>query len=248
MNIFRGRVLVSIFLILLGVTLLVNNLNIEGVELNLRTYWPVFPLLWGLGIVMESLGRERGGDMRSYFSSGQFLTGLVVIFISGAYLGRNLDWFQVDFSLFWRLFWPAIIILIGISLFRGRPFPRSSEKANWAVMGEVNKGRMEWDLKNESYMAFMGGVKLDLGRARIPAGQTVLDCTAIMGGIDIYVPGGIGVIMEGNAVLGGLDFLKEEAGGIIANKRVEVGLKDNPERVVVIRATAIMGGVTVKKV
>ncbi len=248
MSFFRGRVLVSIFLILLGVTLLVNNLDIEGVDLNLRTYWPVFPLLWGLGIALESLGRVTRDGKKTYFSSGQFITGLVVILVSGAYLGRNLGWFQVDFSLFWRLFWPLVIILVGVSLFRGgRPLGRSSGKANWAVMGEVNRGRMTWDLKDESYVAFMGGVKLDLSRARIPEGQTVLDCTAFMGGIDIYVPGDIGVIMDGNAVMGGLEFLQEEAGGIIANKRVEVGLHDNPDRVVVIRGTAVMGGITVKK-
>jgi lia operon protein LiaF len=111
----------------------------------------------------------------------------------------------------------------------------------------VDRGRLAWDLKDESYVAFMGGVKLDLTRARIPEGRTVLDCTAFMGGIDIFVPDGIGLIMDGNTVLGGLDFLKEEAGGIIANKRVEAGLQENPDRVVVIRATAVMGGITVKR-
>jgi lia operon protein LiaF len=247
MSFLRGRVLLSLFLILLGVTLLVNNLNIEGFELDLGTYWPVFPLLWGVGMALESMGREARDGHKAHFSMGQLVTGLVVIFISAAYLGRNLELFLIDFSTFWQLFWPIVIILIGISLFRGRAFTRGSSKANWAVMGEVDKGSMAWDLKNDSYVAVMGAIKLDLSRATIPEGRTELECTAIMGGIDIFVPDGIGVILDGNVVLGGVEFLRESAGGIIANKRMEFGLKENPSRVVIIKATAIMGGITVKR-
>lgn len=248
MSFLRGRVLLSVFLILLGVTLLLNNLNIGGFELDLGTYWPVFPLLWGVGIALEALGRETRDGEKAYFSMGQFITGLVVIFISAAYLGRNLELFLIDFSTFWQLFWPIVIILIGISLFRGRSFTRGSSKANWAVMGEVDKGTMAWDLKNDSYVAFMGAIKLDLSRANIPEGKTELECTAFMGGIDIFIPEGIGVILDGNAILGGVEFLRESAGGIMASKRVEFGLKDNPSRIVIIKATAIMGGITVKRI
>ena len=126
MSFLRGRVLLSVFLILLGVTLLLNNLNIEGFELDLGAYWPVFPLLWGVGMGLEAFRRETGDGHKSYFSMSQLVTSLVVIFISAAYLGRNLELFQIDFSTFWQLFWPIVIILIGISLFRGRAFTRGS--------------------------------------------------------------------------------------------------------------------------
>lgn len=248
MSFLRGRVLLSLFLILLGVTLLLNNLNIEGFELDLGTYWPVFPLLWGVGMLLESMGRETRDGHKAYFSMGQLLTGLVVIFISAAYLGRNLDLFHINFASFWQLFWPIVIILTGISLFRGRSFVKGSSKGNWAVMGEVDRGAMPWDLKNDSYVALMGAIKLDLSRANIPEGRTELECTAIMGGVDIFVPDGIGIILDGNTVLGGVEFLRESAGGIITNKRMEYGLKENPSRIVIIKATAIMGGITVKKI
>lgn len=247
MSFLRGRVLLSVFLILLGVTLLLNNLNIKGFELDLGTYWPVFPLLWGIGMGLESFRRETGDGHKAYFSMSQLVTSLVVIFISAAYLGRNLELFQINFTTFWQLFWPIVIILIGISLFRGRAFTRGS-KANWAFMGEVDKGTMAWDLRNDSYVAFMGAIKLDLSRANIPQGRTELECTAFMGGIDIFVPDGIGIILDGNVIMGGVEFLRESAGGIIANKRMEYGLKENPSRIVIIKATAIMGGITVKKI
>ncbi|HHX76906.1 MAG TPA: cell wall-active antibiotics response protein [Firmicutes bacterium] len=238
MNLFKGRVLLSIFLVLLGAVLLLNNLGIT--EINFRQYWPLFPLLWGLGLAVNA--KQEG----SFFSFGQFVSGLVVMAISTAYLLRNLDVWDPDFSLFWKLFWPVLLILAGVSILRGKMLS-SDTKTNWAVMGGVERGKTAWTLKDESFVALMGGINLDLTRAEIPEGETVLDCMAIMGGIDIIVPPGPALICEGTALLGGVDFLREGIGGIIAGKHFESGLVENPDRIVRIQARAILGGIEVKR-
>ncbi len=238
MNLFRGRVLLSIFLVLLGAVLLLNNLEIT--EISFWEYWPLFPLVWGLGLVVNA--KQKG----SSFSGGQFVSGLVVMAVSTAYLLRNLAIWNLDFALFWKLFWPVFLILAGVSILRGRMLS-SDSKASWAVMGGVERGKTTWSLKDESFVAFMGGIDLDLTRAEIPEGETVLDCTAVMGGIDIIVPPGLALICEGTALLGVVEFLKEGSGGIIANKHFQSGLEENPDRIIRIQARAILGGIEVKR-
>jgi predicted membrane protein len=81
-----------------------------------------------------------------------------------------------------------------------------------------NKG---WKLDDANIYTVMGGVDIDITVAEIPEREVVLNLIAIMGGIEIDVPKDITVICEGTAVLGGIDFFREGAGGIIANKRIE---------------------------
>ncbi len=250
MAIFRGRVLLSLILVFIGVVMLLNNLNVDiNIELGdlFRTYWPVLPLLGGISVLVDSGGKVREDGTKVAFSKGGVISGIIIIIISGAYLARNLGFIDVDFSLLWRLFWPGIFILAGLSLLKGKKLP-SGSKTNWAVMGGVDKGKTPWDLKSDSYVAFMGGIELDLSKANIPEGETLLDCTAFMGGIEIRVPEGIALICEGNAILGGIEFFNEETGGVIASKKVEIGLNENSTHIIRIQARAIMGGIEVKKV
>ncbi len=89
---------------------------------------------------------------------------------------------------------------------------------------------------------------LDLTRARLPEGETVLDLTAVMGGFDVKVPPDLPLSCEGWAVMGGVDFLGEEAGGIAATKRVADMPDTPPSKSLRIISRAVMGGVTVKRV
>ena len=87
----------------------------------------------------------------------------------------------------------------------------------------------------------------DLTKAVIPEGETVLDLTAIMGGIKVIVPPDLAVYCEGTAILGGIDFLGEGSGGIIASKTMSSGIKEDTKTRVKIYFSAIMGGVEVKR-
>lgn len=54
-----------------------------------------------------------------------------------------------------------------------------------------------------SATAIMGGVEIDLREVEFLSAHLTIQCLAIMGGIDITVPPGIGVEIGGTAVLGG---------------------------------------------
>lgn len=74
-----------------------------------------------------------------------------------------------------------------------------------AVMsGAVRKG--EWRVAAHiNAFAFWGGIELDLRRAVFAAQETTINCVAIMGGIEITVPPGVGVEVRGTGVMGGFE-------------------------------------------
>jgi hypothetical protein len=252
MRFFSGRLIIGLAVIVVGVMLLLNNL-VEGIDFNvgqlLRTYWPVIPLILGLNWLFLSFGSTASGEGKKiYFSWGQFITALIAIAIGVVFLGRNLGLFDFETRVFWSLLWPAILILIGINLLRGRAFS-GGKGGRFTFMGGANVGGAQpWKLESGSYFAFMGGIEMDLTAAEISEGETILDLTAIMGGIDVKIPKDLAVIYEGSAVLGGVTFKDQEDGGIIAGRKVEQNISDSAKNIVRIQARAIMGGVEIKEV
>ncbi len=248
MKFFHTRFLVGIIVLLIGISALLNVLGIT--DFNIRTiiftYWPVFLIIWGVSNLSDYFGgHSEEGETRVIRSLGQLIAGLIFIVIGFLILGRNLNLIDVDMALFWRLFWPIIIIIFGISLIRGVA-PAKGAKSHLAFMGGIDIGKKPFTLQSGTYFAFMGGIDMDLRSAEIPEGETVLDLTAVMGGIDIVVPSDLPVICEGTAILGGVEFLKEASGGIISTKKVEYLPEESSRRVrFVVRA--LMGGVDIQQ-
>lgn len=83
--------------------------------------------------------------------------------------------------------------------------------------------------------ALLGGAEIDLREARFAPGVTEIDCTAIMGGIEVIVPPGVRVESIGGAFMGGF----ATSGG-------ESIMLDPAQPVLRVSGLAIMGGVEVK--
>ncbi|MCJ7806555.1 MAG: cell wall-active antibiotics response protein [Clostridia bacterium] len=252
MRFFSGRLIIGLTVVAIGAMLLLNNL-VEGIDFNvgqlLRTYWPVILLILGLNWLFLSFGSASSGqDRKIYFSWGQLITALIAIAIGMIFRGRNLGLFYFDTRLFWNLVWPVVLILIGFNLMRGKSHS-GGKGGRFTFMGGTNIGGAQpWKLESGSYFAFMGGIEMDLTAAEIPEGETVLDLTAIMGGIDVKIPKDLSVIYEGSAVLGGVTFKDQEDGGIIGGRKVEQNITNSTKNIVRIQARAIMGGIEIKEV
>lgn len=81
-------------------------------------------------------------------------------------------------------------------------------------------------------VAMMGGIVLDFTQCRLSAMETVINVTAIMGGVDIKVPVGMTVIVDGIGIMGAFE----------DNANQHYG----PEAPVLrIKGFALMGGVNV---
>ncbi|MFR9797423.1 DUF1707 domain-containing protein [Streptomyces sp. MS06] len=59
--------------------------------------------------------------------------------------------------------------------------------------------------------ALMGGGQIDLREANFAAREVVINCVAIMGGVQITVPPGVEVVVGGVGVMGGFDDSEPEA-------------------------------------
>ncbi|MGM0653292.1 MAG: LiaF domain-containing protein [Bacillota bacterium] len=250
MRFLSGRVLLGLAVLVIGIVLLLGNLGLDiDIEIGqILRLWPVIPLVVGLNWIYLSFGStSAGGKSKSYFSWGQFITALIVLAVGVIFLGRNLGLFEVDTSLIFNVIWPVILIMVGVSLIRGRAFSGRGG-GRFAFMGGTNVGGAEtWKLENGSYFAFMGGIEMDLTNAELEQGETVLDLTAIMGGIEVKIPKDLPVIYEGSVVLGGVTFNNQEDGGIVGGRKIEHNISERAEKVVRIQARAIMGGIEIKE-
>lgn len=79
--------------------------------------------------------------------------------------------------------------------------------SSWAVAvmsGFERKGR--WTVPRRfNCFAFWGGGELDLREANFAAGEVVINCVAIMGGMNVVVPHGVEVVVNGVGFMGGFD-------------------------------------------
>ena len=220
-------------IILLGVGFLLGNFGLLEFNMShlVRTYWPLILLVVGVSYLQG--GRERGS----------YVSGFIFIILGLLFLGRNTGILSFDIRTFWQIFWPVVLILLGLSFMRG---PQVKGRNNWAVMGGVDRTNETWELEDGGYWAFMGGVDLDLRRAIIKEGEYYLNCNVVMGGIDITVPPDLTVKCEGTAILGGIEFLGKGNGGIFASVAAkQLGTKEDGGTVVHIYGRVFMGGIDV---
>ncbi|MGV9554981.1 DUF1707 SHOCT-like domain-containing protein [Streptomyces sp. NPDC003522] len=107
----------------------------------------------------------------------------------------------------------------------------------WAVAvmsGFQRKGR--WTVPRRfTAFTFWGGGELDLREADFAAGEVVINCVAVMGGLNVVVPPGVEVVVRGIGIMGGFDHREEGVPGAPGAPRV------------VITGFAFWGGVGVER-
>jgi hypothetical protein len=104
-----------------------------------------------------------------------------------------------------------------------------------ALLGGSER-RGAWTPPRELYtIAVMGGAGLDFREAVMPPGVTEVKVLALMGGVEIIVPPGLGVETHGIGLLGGFDALDQAPAE-----------SDREAPRLVIKGLACMGGVEVK--
>ncbi|MEW6182578.1 MAG: cell wall-active antibiotics response protein LiaF [Bacillota bacterium] len=240
MGLFRRRpMLAGVLIIALGTVWLLKNLGLLTMNVGdlFRVYWPVLLIAWGVDVLIP--GPDSGGGRPG---AGRLLNGLVLLVLGVVILGSNLGHYELNLGLVWKVFWPVLIILLGWSILRGGV----AGGTHLAVMSGLELKNQDWKLEDGNYLALMGGAKIDLSVAEIPPRETVIGITAIMGGVEVWVPRELNVECEGTAILGGLKFFREEGGGIIASRRLtRPGSADSQARVK-IYCRAVMGGIEIK--
>ena len=242
----RGPMWRGVVAILLGLLWLLNNIGMTHIAVGrlITVYWPVLFIIWGLEIILRETAYRSQEESRSTGLRSTVLNGVILAVLGAVILGSNLGIWHLNFSVVWKVFWPVILILIGWSLLRG---VTSTGGTHWAIMSGIELRNKGWKLESGNMIAFMGGINLDLTVAEIPEADTVLNLTAIMGGIEVKVPDDVSVECEGTAILGGVTFLGESAGGVISSRRFGTREVDMSKKKVTIHSRTVMGSVEVKR-
>jgi hypothetical protein len=84
-----------------------------------------------------------------------------------------------------------------------RPELVSERQVILAVMGGAERKGAWTPPRHLHVLTVMGGAHLDFRDARFPAGVTELTCFVMMGGVEVIVPPGVHVEMNGLALMGG---------------------------------------------
>lgn len=217
----RGRLSLGLVLIALGVVLTLGQAGLFRLE-GLGRFWPL--LLLGVGWVKVGQPLE----------DGQRAVGVALLFAGGLLLLNNI--------LSWGRAWPLLLVLLGaLLLWQALDKPRASEPApsespylsELALMGGAKRSPRMTEFRGGYITAVLGGVELDLRKARMGPSPAVLDVVAVWGGIELKVPAGWSVEGRVMPILGGFE----------DKTRLLVESAEAPR--LVVRGYAIMGGVVI---
>jgi len=102
----------GVVLIVIGVVVLVQNLNLMGPNFRFNNPWALFILIPALGSLFQVWRDYQENGRLTYRSRGPLVGGLVLLFVTAVFL-LNLDWGKV---------WPVFLILAGLGALLGAFF------------------------------------------------------------------------------------------------------------------------------
>lgn len=210
----------------LGILFLLNNLNVVVIY-NWWQLWPVVVIAIGITKLIDA---------------GQKATGAVMIVVGGIFLATTLGWFS------WRVWelWPLALIGAGVVMLIER-LSALSKGSNWniaesngqtdgvAVFSGFKRRVTTDDYRGADYLAVFGGGEVNLRQAGMQADAAVITVTAIFGGIEFKVPENWLVVNELVGIFGGHE-----------DKTVQPSPDAPGVKRVILRGTAVFGGVTIK--
>ncbi len=221
-------ILWGIVFIVLGLIIAGNVLGITNIKMFFNGWWTLFI------IIPCFIGLFKNNSR----------TGNIIGLIIGVALLLACQGI-LRFDLVWKLLFPGILIIIGISfIFRDEIGGKISKQIK-----ELNKNRNETNeycatfseqnvkfddekLTGADLTAVFGGVKCDIRKAIIEEDQ-VINATSIFGGIEIYVPENVKVKIKSTPIFGGVSDKASYS-------------KDEQSHIIYINATCIFGGVEIK--
>jgi predicted membrane protein len=238
-ELFSTRLIVGVLIMLLGGTLLADNLGWIEARHVLRSLWPL--VLVAIGITMI-----RHPQQRRSREWGWVLT-TVGLWI---FLGK-IGWVHISLG---QLLLPAIFLFVGgVLVFRSLRGPDDSvpkskldelsgEAAasdhaefvrSFAMLSGIELRPVSRPFRGADLNAVMGGIKLDLSSARMEGDSAVIEVFAFWGGVEIYVPPDWTVTSEVTTLLAGF-----------IDKRRPTSVV--PTKTLVIKGMVVMSGVEIK--
>ena len=213
------RYITGLAIIAVGAGFLLDTFNVIEFAKLAGDWWPLAVIFAGVIIFIN--------DVRSY---------LWALLVAGAGVVFQLKELGITDVNPWQLLWPAVIIVVGLSVLLGRSPKHRVSKAErddvTAILGGTDQRCASEDFKGSKVTAVMGGVKLDLRKATIKKEATI-EIFGFWGGVELVVPRNVIVRNQTAAILGGVE-----------DKTDQEATKNAP--VLYVTGDVIMAGVEIK--
>lgn len=212
--------------IIIGVIFGLNALDIADINIFFDGWWTLFIIIPCFISLFKE--KDKTGDIIGLIIGICLLLGC-----------QNI----IAFDLIWRLMFPVILVIIGLSfIFKDtinnrvrkeiKRLGKNSEEEYCATFGGVNLDFAKEEVKSCNLNAIFGGVKCDLTDAIIKE-DIVLTTSSVFGGITIYAPKDVNVKVTSTSIFGGVSDERK-------NKNKEA------KRTIYVNATCMFGGVEIK--
>ena len=193
-----SNLLWGIILVAVGVILAMNALGFASIDIFFDGWWTLFIIVpCAIGLFTD------------YDKTGHLIGICIGVFL--LLCCQDI----LNFRMFWKLLFPAIIVIVGVKLILGSMLGNRGEQVFKQIQenGSVKSGAAifsgaTFDYTGEVFEgarldAVFGGIKCDL-RGAIINGDCVINASTVFGGIDIYVPEGLNIKVSSNSIFGGV--------------------------------------------
>lgn len=232
------RILWGTVLILLGALWILDLCDVMAFELFFEGWWTLFIIVpCAIALVTE---RDKLGSLFG------LLLGVGLLLAA-----RDI----ITYSLFWKLFLPVCVILVGLRLIFGGLLSSKKRKASAEAAEKIREKLGKTDGSIPEYCAtfsaldlnfdgqefygvtvsaVFGGVELDLRNA-ILTDDPVITISTVFGGGEILLPENVSVVVSTSSVFGSID---------VADRLTRK--QDESCRTVYITANTVFGGVDIE--
>lgn len=230
-NFSKKRFGMATLLIIAGSILLLKNLNLLPFEIPAYVFtWKM--LLVAIGLIFLLKNRWFGGLLMIAIGSYFLLPEAFGIHIYDAYL-----------------FWPALLILMGILILTKPKFKKKKESnqpenqninymENTVIFGGDSKQVSSYDFEGGKITTIFGGLEMDLTNCYLSKENKVIDLFVVFGGVTLKVPKEWNVKTEVIPVMGGVG----------DNIHTMPDTYIDPAAELLIKGTVILGGLEIKRV
>lgn len=223
-----SNVLWGIILIIIGIILGLNALEITNINVFFDGWWTLFIIVPSINGIIKD--KDKVGNIFGLF------IGIAVLLIC-----QNI----IDFDLLWKLIIPTALILVGLSLiFKSNTMgkikkeinkitkSKTIDKSYCSTFSSMNIKLDDEEVDKYELNAIFGELIIDLTEIKIKKDILITACS-VFGNTKIIVPEDIEVKVLSTSILGD-----------ISDKRKK--LSSEKKKTIYIDATAIFGGVEIK--
>ena len=225
-----SKMAVGIVLICLGFLLVIRNTGFLPDYIHDIVFsWQM--LLIAIGFVM-TLGNGNRGP------------GIIVMAVGGFFILPEI------FNANWRsysLFWPAIFIIGGVIVltnarwFKGDNWRSKTTNSSdvidiTSIFGGGERVINSQNFSGGKITSIFGGSEVDLTRAQLSPGESVIEVSCIFGGTSLIVPPDWNIVIDVTPILGGFS----------DSRKIVHGMATDTSKTLILRGAVIFGGGEVK--